>query len=89
MIEINKNIVFVQGSHAGAIYNLNSGDVFSINNSSCDAIHKYIEGAEFNNGEKEYIDLVIVDIMMLTTTNGVSEVVGIRSIISMSITVIA
>ena len=61
MIEINKNIVFVQGSHAGAIYNLNSGDVFSINNSSCDAIHKYIEGAEFNNGEKEYIDLLIAN----------------------------
>ena len=59
MIEINKNVVFVQGAHAGAIYNLNSGDVFSINNSSCKAVRNYIEGKETDTAENEYIDLLV------------------------------
>ena len=59
MIEINKNVVFVKGAHSGAIYNLNSGDVFSINSSSCKAVQNYIEGIETNGAEKEYLDLLV------------------------------
>ncbi len=59
MIEINKNVVFVQGAHSGAIYNLNSGDVFSINKNSCNAVRNYIEGKETDTAENEYIDLLV------------------------------
>lgn len=61
MIEINNNVVFVQGANAGAIYNLNSGDIFSINKNSCKVIKKYIDGIEPTFSEKEYIETLVLN----------------------------
>lgn len=42
MFEINNNVVFVKGYVRGAIYNLNNGDVYSVNESGVKIINEYI-----------------------------------------------
>lgn len=43
MIEINKDVIFVQGYVNGAIYDLNTERVYSINKAGCDVLSAYIE----------------------------------------------
>lgn len=59
MIEISSNVVFVKGAKNGAIYNLNSGNVFSINSHSCNVIEKYINREILYEDEQKYIDLLV------------------------------
>lgn len=50
MYEINKDVVFVKGYRNGAIYDFNTGKVFSVNHTACKIIKSYIEG---NNEKKD------------------------------------
>lgn len=42
MIEISKNVILVKGVNRGAIYQLNTGNVYSINAEAVQIIEKYI-----------------------------------------------
>ncbi len=59
MIEINKDVVFVQGFHSGAIYNFNSGNVYSVNKDSCKVINDYIAGDFLSDEARQYIELLV------------------------------
>lgn len=62
MYEINKNIVYVKGASRGAIYNFNSGDVFSVNTVACQIIDKLRDGADdFSTKETDYIKLLVTN----------------------------
>ena len=54
LIELNTDVVYVKGAKAGAIYDLTTGDVFSVNALSCSAIDKIISGDKLSKGELEY-----------------------------------
>lgn len=54
MYEIAKNVVFVKGAKNGAIYDFNSGDVFSVNTDACDIIMKLINNEVLISSENEY-----------------------------------
>lgn len=43
MIEINKNVIFVQGHVNGAIYDLNTEKVYSVNKAGCEIVRAYVE----------------------------------------------
>lgn len=58
MYEINSNVVYVKGYKNGAIYNLNDGNVYSINAESCGVLEKAINSINFSEQEKEYINLL-------------------------------
>lgn len=58
MIEINNDVVFVQGVVAGAIYDLRNGNIFSVNSNSCGAINHYIRNTALTPEESEYISLL-------------------------------
>ena len=58
MFEINKNVVFVQGLKNGAIYDFNSGDIFSINKESCNVLNKIIKTRVLTKGELEYAQML-------------------------------
>ena len=47
--EINKNIVYVNGKTRGAIYNLEDGNVYSINGEGCKIIEEYILSSKKND----------------------------------------
>ena len=49
--EINKNIVYVNGKTRGAIYNLDVGNVYSINKDGCKIIEEYILNPHKNDCE--------------------------------------
>ena len=55
---INENVIFVQGYHCGAIYDLNTGKVYNVNNAGCKVIHDLYKGIilsnQFINGLIEY-----------------------------------
>ena len=53
-MKINKNVVFVKGPKKGALYNLNTGDVYSINE---DAV-KIIENYDEYKIDHEYLELL-------------------------------
>lgn len=60
MHEINRNVVFVQGKRRGAIYNFNTGKVYSLNKEACGIILKLISlESKFLEFEKNYINLLI------------------------------
>ena len=44
--EINKNVVYVKGEIRGAIYNLDDGNVYSINGDGCKILEKYISSSQ-------------------------------------------
>ena len=44
--EINKNVVYVKGEIRGAIYNLEDGNVYSINEDGCKILEKYISNSQ-------------------------------------------
>lgn len=54
MYQISENIIYVKGIKNGAIYNFNSGDVFSINNIACLIIDKLIHGQSLDKEELKY-----------------------------------
>ena len=57
--KINEGIIYVKGFYNGAIYNLNTKNVFSINKIACNIIEKLINNSKnFNDLEKKYIDLL-------------------------------
>lgn len=56
MIEIKKNVIYVKGAKNGAIYNLSTGKVYSINEMACEIIDNYITGKEYN---ENYIERLI------------------------------
>lgn len=58
MREINKNIVYVKGAKRGAIYNLITGDVYSINDKACEIIDEYILDEKLSQEGEEYINLL-------------------------------
>lgn len=58
MYQINNDVIYVKGAKRGAIYDLNNGDVFSINEDACKIVNKYIDGVELIEAEKEYLDLL-------------------------------
>ncbi len=41
---VNNKVLFVQGAKNGAIYNFNTGKVYSVNDSGCDIIKDYVIG---------------------------------------------
>lgn len=43
MIEINKDVIFVQGYVNGAIYDLNTEKVYSVNKTGCEVVRAYSE----------------------------------------------
>lgn len=51
MIEINKDVIYVKGAVNGAIYDFNSGNVFSINDIACDIIERYINKKAINTDD--------------------------------------
>lgn len=53
--QINKNAVVVCGAVNAAIYNFNSGKVFSINKSGTNILLKYINGNPISSVENEYL----------------------------------
>lgn len=59
MIQINTNVIFVQGELNGSIYNLNDGEIYSVSSDSCSAIKKAISDENLSLQEKEYINLLI------------------------------
>lgn len=58
MYEINKNVVYVKGASQGAIYNFNSGHVFSINGEACHIIDRLINNEPLKNDEIKYLKLL-------------------------------
>ena len=58
MYQINNGVIYVKGAKRGAIYNLNNGDVFSINEDACKIINKYIDKVDLIDSEKEYLNLL-------------------------------
>lgn len=48
-IEINDNIVYVRGFSRGAIYNLNDGNVYSINSDACNLLENFIADGQVND----------------------------------------
>lgn len=46
MVELNINVVFVKGALRGAIYNLQTGDVYSINETAVEIIDRYVKTGE-------------------------------------------
>lgn len=55
MYEISKNVVYVNGITNGAIYNLNTGDVYSINKEACVILNKMIASDKLTVEEESYI----------------------------------
>lgn len=66
MINLNDNVVYVKGALNGAIYNFNSGDIFSINSNSCATIEKIIAGEMLNQEEIEYKELLITNNLLVS-----------------------
>lgn len=59
MIEINKNVVFVQGALNGAIYDFNLNKVYSINEDACNIINKVKNSCStYTDTEKKYLNLL-------------------------------
>lgn len=59
MIEINKNVVFVQGALNGAIYDFNFNKVYSINEDACNIINKLKNNSsQYSDTEKNYIEVL-------------------------------
>ena len=57
--KLNEGVLYVKGFYNGAIYNLNTKNVFSINKVACNIIEKLINRNEkFDELEKKYIDLL-------------------------------
>ena len=57
MFEINRNVVYVKGAVNGAIYNFNTGKVFSVNQTACSIIEAYIDDSLPLAGN-EYLELL-------------------------------
>lgn len=55
MEEIAHKVFFLQGHKNGAIYNLNTSDVFSINDIACKIIRNAIVNKPLSNAEKSYL----------------------------------
>lgn len=55
IIELNKNVVYVNGAKHGALYDFNTGKVFSINSDACYLLDKYINNKGFNH---PYLDIL-------------------------------
>ena len=53
---INQNVIFVKGAKRGAIYDFDSGKVYSTNEEGCRIIEDYIRGNKIHN---EYISELI------------------------------
>ena len=59
MIEINKNVVFVQGALNGAIYDFNFNKVYSINEDACNIINKLKNNSsQYSDTEKNYVEVL-------------------------------
>lgn len=58
MIEIRENVIYVQGAKRGAIYNLNNGKVYSINEEACAILDKYTNGEELSEINNAYINML-------------------------------
>ena len=55
MWEIAKNIIFVEGAVNAAIYNLNTGDVYSLNSEGKQIVKKLIENEKITSNEQVYL----------------------------------
>lgn len=58
MWELKENIVFVKGIKNAAIYNLETGEVYSINAVAKKILEKYIKKELLEENEQKYIDLL-------------------------------
>ena len=47
MFELNRDVIFVQGAKNGAIYNFNTGKVYSVNDTACEIIKQYKNNPDF------------------------------------------
>lgn len=63
MIEINKNVLLVEGAKNGAIYDFNKENVFSINDIALDIIKRCVisQNAPSNKTEEDYIKLLLTE----------------------------
>lgn len=57
MYEINKDVIFVPGAVHGAIYDFNSGKVYSVNDAACSIIHRYVENKAVPSDETYLTEL--------------------------------
>ena len=57
MYKINENVVFVKGAKNGAIYDFDTGKVYSVNDEACDIIKSYVRG-EIKLESNEYLRLL-------------------------------
>lgn len=58
MEQISNNVFFVQGHKNGAIYNLGSSEVFSINDVACKIIHRALAHEVLSDAELDYVSLL-------------------------------
>lgn len=58
MWELAKNVVFVNGAINAAIYNLNTGDVYSVDTEGREIIQKYIEKVALSKEDEKYLKLL-------------------------------
>lgn len=65
--EINKDVVYVKGAKNGAIYDLNTGIVYSINSASCSVIDKQLCHTKLSIQEQKYIDMLIANHLIDTS----------------------
>ena len=57
MYEINQDVIFVPGALHGAIYDFNSGNVYSVNDAACSIIHRYVEHSTVPSDETYLMEL--------------------------------
>lgn len=55
MFSLNNNVVYVKGASRGAVYDFNTGKVFSVNQKACGIIERYIK-LESNDDDLSYLE---------------------------------
>lgn len=66
MYQINEDVVYVKGAVNGAIYDFNTEKVYSINQSACDILDRYVVEKNIN-ADRDYLD-------MLSRNNLISDI---------------
>jgi radical SAM additional 4Fe4S-binding domain len=72
MYEISKNVVYINGITNGAIYNLNTGDVYSIDKEACVILNKIIDSDKLTLEEESYVK-VLEDNQLYYSNNIINE----------------
>lgn len=59
LYELNPDVVYAKGALNGAIYHLDSGNVFAVNSDACTILDKLVAGEDLNSRDAEYVELLI------------------------------